>query len=275
MKPLSIFIVSIFLICGCSSNEKHKKNDWSELKLNGRVKSLKEITYKAVDRFGEIKGTDITAENYTIFDDKGNITELRRGKDKTITKYNNMGQRIEENYYKSDDSLGNKRTFIYDKKGNAIEIHFYGPDGGLSSKIISKYDDKGDMIESNMYLSNGDLFAKKNYKYDNIGQEIERNMYHSDGSLGQKRIYKYDSKGQRIEENYYGSDSGLSSKIISKYDDRGNKIEENEYNPGGNLRNNSTYKYKLDSNDNWTQKIEYTNYVPVTIVERILEYFNK
>ena len=195
----------IFGILWPIRKKSEKKNDLTEENLKGKVKSIKETLYEAVDKFGQIE--------------KGNV-------------------------------LYDAFTFpftIYDEKGNNIEENHYDSDGRLSYKYI--------------------------YKYDKKGNNIEENHYDSDGRLDSKYIYKYDEKGNKIEENRYDSNGRLSQKTTYKYDEKGNTIEKNDYDSDGRPAENYSYKYEYDKNNNWTQRIEYKNTIPVYITERIIEYY--
>ena len=50
-------------------------------------------------------------------------------------------------------------------------------------------------------------------------------------------------------------------------------IEENWYESDGSLYEKHTYKYEYDKNNNWTQRIQYKNTIPLNITERIIEYY--
>ena len=186
---------------GQLEKKSEKKNDLTEENLKGKVKSIKETTYKAVDKFGQIEKGDVLNNYFNIYNEKGN--------------------KIEDNSYDSDGSLNSKTTYKYDKKGNKIE--------------------------ENIYDSNGKFVRKTTYKYDKKGNIIEEKSYYPDGSLIYKNTYKYDEKGNMIEENWYESDGSLYEK--------------------------HTYKYEYDKNNNWTQRIQYKNTIPLNITERIIEYY--
>lgn len=185
MKKIVTLLAISLALFSCTG----KKNDLQRMNLKGKVKSVRQIPYRAVEKFGEVQ--------------KGAVEPFG---DNMFWLFNEQGNKIEENRYKSDGSLNWKSTY--------------------------KYDDKGNQIEENSYKSNGSLDSKSTYKYDAKGNEIEKNVYNSDGSLDWKHTYKYDAKGNEIEENWYNSDGSLSWKYTYKYtyDKHGNWIEKIEYN---------------------------------------------
>ena len=171
MKKIILAILSVLRLVSCKQSEK--KNDLTEENLKGKVKSIKETLYEAVDKFGQIEKGNWFNNYFTIYDKKGNI--------------------IEENDYDSDGSLNSKTTYKYDEKGNKIEENDYDSDGRLDSKTTYKYDEKGNTIEKNYYsYSDGRLDSKITYKYNEKGNTIEENdYYYSDGRLDSKTTYKY------------------------------------------------------------------------------------
>ena len=231
-----IILVILSVLCLVSCNQSEKKNDLTEENLKGKVKSITENTYEAVDKFGQIEKGDVLVDSSAVYTDDGHFKI-----------YNKKGNKIEENIYDSNGKFVRKTTYKYDKKGNIIEEKSYYPDGSL--------------------------IYKNTYKYDEKGNKIEDNSYDSDGRLHSKYTYKYDEKGNKIEENWYNSDGRLHSKYTYKYDEKGNNIEENWYDSDGSLYEKHTYKYEYDKNNNWTQRIQYKNTIPLNITERIIEYY--
>lgn len=283
---IELFSISFFLLF-CTgivgqNNIVKTKNDLTELKLKGKIKSLSETTFKAIDKFGIIQKGDMIFpyKSFTLFNVKGNEIEkdgynILYGNGKQTYKCDDDGNHIEWNTYNSDGILVQKYTYKIDNKGNVIEGNCYKPDGSFSRKYSNKYDDKGNNIEENHYGPDGSLYGKVTYKYNDKGNNIEQNWYMSDGSLTEKLIYKYDNMGNNIEEYSYKSDGSLNKKQTYKYDNKGNKIEFNLYNTEGSLDNTSifTFNYNYDINGNWIKKTEFINGIPQKIIEREIKYY--
>ena len=111
MKKIILAILSVLRLVSCKQSEK--KNDLTKENLKGKVKSIKETTYEAVEKFGQIEKSDVLYDRsyFTIYNEKGNI--------------------IEKNHYEFDGRLGYKVTYKYDKKGNKIEENYYDSDGSI------------------------------------------------------------------------------------------------------------------------------------------------
>ena len=190
MEKIILVILSVLYLVSC--NQSEKKNDLTEENLKGKVKSITENTYEAVDKFGQIEKGNVLVDSSAVYTDDGRFKI-----------YNEKGNKIEENYYNSNGRLIYKNTYKYDEKGNIIEENYYNSNGRLYSKATYKYDEKGNMIEDNFYDSdNGSLIYKNTYKYDEKGNNIEKNNYDSNGRLDSKHTYEYDKNNnwtQRIE----------------------------------------------------------------------------
>ena len=119
MKKIILAILSVLRLVSCKQSEK--KNDLTEKNLKGKVKSIKETTYEAVEKFGQIEKGDVLNNYFNIYNEKGN--------------------KIEDNSYDSDGRLlGYKTTYKYDEKGNNIEKNNYDSNGRLDSKYTYEYD---------------------------------------------------------------------------------------------------------------------------------------
>ena len=263
-KFISLFMVG-FLLFSCSE-EDTKETDWENNKLNGKFKSITEIKYDAVEKFGEFQ--------------KGSLGH------KLISKYDKSGNLTEWTKYRSNESIDSKSISKYDDNGNRTAEATYKSDGSLKSEAVHKYDEIGNQKESAYYNYDHDFLGSKSiYKYDTSGNQTEERYMLSDGSLIDKSICKYDESGNVIECATYNSDDTLSSKSTYKYDKSGNVSEETyytSYDPFNyvpfNKHNKYTYKYEYNSKGQWIKKITFKvrNVVSQAevIIEREIEYYD-
>jgi hypothetical protein len=163
-----------------------------------------------------------------------------------------------------------------------------------------EYDSEGNLTKELMFDSKG-LMGYWTYKYDNIGNRVERTGYLSDDFV-ERWIMEYNDSGQLAKEYMvdkvpdtiptymvktfeYDNDGRLISLISTDPDTQVNATNRFEYNNKNDLiehysKNNFqrgtkeiiTYKYTYDSNNNWTQRIEFENGNPIKISERKIEY---
>lgn len=176
-------VLYLLVLAGCTKEDK--KNDLTEANLKGRVKSVRQIPYEAVEKDGKIiKGVIFPSffsyhnhNNQVKYDDKGNKIEENIYDEEELkhnSKYDSKGNQIEENRY-FEGKLVEKYTFKYDSRGNKIEENHYNSDEGLSSKFISEYDNKGNLIERNSYDSVGELNYKSIYSMNMMIKKIKLN----------------------------------------------------------------------------------------------------
>lgn len=121
---------------------------------------LSEFSYEAKERFGKIeKGNRIRSNDFDF-----------------QIKYDDQGNRIEENGYNSDGNLSFKYTYKYDDQGNRIEVNEYNSDGSIYGRCTYKYNEKGNRIEENEYDTDDSLSYKYTYKYeyDTYGNWVKR-----------------------------------------------------------------------------------------------------
>ena len=258
MKTTFNYLIIFLILFSCSAN--NKKNDLQRENLKGNVKSVKEVSYEAVDKFGKItKGKkdwawyDSKSNSNIKFDKKGNLIEYSdfssEGElySKHISTYDDNGKFIEEIKYDKDG----KKVFITKIKevenGNAREYKRYDLEGNLILKGISKYDDNHNLIESSRYKADGSLDSKIIYKYDENDNKIEYSMYKSDGTLIYQDKSKFDKNGNEVEVNYYGSEGELMAK--------------------------ANYQYTFDDKNNWITRTLIEDDIPKYIVEREIEYY--
>lgn len=279
----SFFIYENIKIKNYRKNIK-TENSWTKNKLSGEVKSVRETSFEAVERFGNIEKGEIKAymySTYKVFGQHGNMIEKTIYKSdsslylKNLFKYDNKGNKIEEIWYYPSGDIDRKMTYKYDEQGDMTEFNSYSSTGELytSSKHIYKYDDQGNMIEIRSYYDNNfDVYSLDLYKYDDKGNMIEYIWYHFDGSLQKKEHYLYDDNGNMIEKKDFSSD-GTIIEVVSIFNDKGNIIEKKRLNLNRILESLYTYDYENDSRGNWIKKIEFIRGAPIGIIEREIEYF--
>lgn len=240
MKNVIIIISFTLFIVGCNQNNIFK-NDLQLENLKGRVKSYQIIECKALVKFGEITKGDTQTIEQKFFNEKGNITEEQfaihgGSKHKSTYRFNRNNSKIEEFSY-IDDSL------------------FY--------KTIYIYNEKGDSLKKDLYSTMDSLISKSIISYDNAMNLMEFIIYNADGSLNTKIKYKYDKKGNKIEEQKFDSNGNPFQKVTFEYDINDNVIKNGDY----------SYTYKFDNQNNWVQKIFYIENKPISIIERVIKYY--
>lgn len=257
MKKIIVLSLACLLSIGCIFSAM-PKNDLTKGHLYGKVKSIREICYKAVYKdFVIVKGerakrANMEAESYTLYDEQGN--------------------EMEHSIYRPDGSVQINFVSTYDYRGYKTTKNSYDSKGALGTKIMYKYDEGGNEIEVNMYAPDGSLYLKTTSKNDGNGNKIEENWYTPDGRLMSKYTNKYDGLGNKTEQSSY-DDGVLNIRYTYKVDANGNDTERNGYDASGNLISKNIYQYEYDNKRNWTKRIDFENEVPQFVIERGIEYY--
>ncbi|SNA74769.1 hypothetical protein [Flavobacterium psychrophilum] len=276
---LNIYFLLICFICLQSCNKNNnEKSDTEKLNLNGKIKSITENSFHAIEKFGEIiKGKSsnnlLNKENHQmIYNNNGYLIEEKNEPIyyRLTNKYNSENKVVEVKTFDESGVLTGTTIKKYDKKGNENEYsQFY--QGKLVAKGKFLYDDKGNRIEHKYYNENGDLESMQKNTYDNQNNLIGYKYYDANGVLGFSSKYVFDSSGNEIESVNYNSLGNIDRKTISTYNSDNLIIEfkdtfnDNYY--------TEKYTYKFDSNKNWIEKIVFKNGKPESIIERTIEYY--
>ncbi len=278
-KIIWVFCI-VVLFCGCTKTKSSKKNDWDELKLKGKVKSVI-VTYSK-EKLGKIvqknkmskflfdaNGNKI--EEYLYYMDSENDLEY-----KYIYKYD-ATKMVEKNKYNSRGDL--EYTCKYDTNGRKIAENTYNSAGHISHKKTYKYDANGNKIEMQIYNSEGKVSYKYTYKYDAKNNNIEENEYNNEAYRGCKKIRKYDVNGNNIEEKWYNLEGTLTHKECTTYDTNGNVLSGSmcSFNPDGSVNGGEehTFKFEYDKKGNWIKVVTSVNSLGEReCTERTIEYFD-
>lgn len=303
-----LFVFTLILLYSCI-NESNNKNDLLNDNLSGSVKSLKETSYEAIEKFGEVvkgekkRSNNFIKDSYILYNKEGNVIEINEynSKGHIIFKKVNVfenGLLVEEKEYSSDEYLEKRLVNTFDINKNCIEKLWYDSSGYLLLKVTYKYNENNQLIESNDYGTDNSHYFKTLFVYNDNGYLIENNQYQNNGNLNRKSIYKYDKEGNQIEKHIsavgggfikysysynkkglvteeisYDAYGNVSKKISSIYDNFDNLIETTIIYNKDNVVVVNNFVYQYDKNKNWIKKIIYKNKIPVFIIEREIDYY--
>lgn len=268
------FLLMIIGFYGCS--RKTLQTDWVKANLKGNVMSVKEYSYKAVVKFGEVE--------------KGGPGELNI--DQT---FNKDGYLIEVNDY-LNGTLFQKTKYSYSNDHKLERVELYNSAGGLQVLQKFEYTDSKTVL-SRSYNAEGALLMSHRELIDKAGNIIEysdsiptspyssqlnlpsvvKQQFNSNNQI--TAITRYNTQNEIISEEKNKYDGGvLIEKWISdgftiKYtnDKIGNQIEAISQGSQGTTTLKTSYKY--DSHQNWIEKTVLFNGEPHQITQRIIEYY--
>jgi hypothetical protein len=298
MKKKIIFIVLAVWINITAIGQNPFHTDYKVDNLKGKVKSITETNYVAVDKFGNIeKGEEINwvskkynTKGYTIEinqipseEDADNLdwlyededteyknTGANRTVDTYIYKYNNKGK-ITEFDHIIDGTMTYKYIYKYDDMERLTTcLSYNAKDSSLIAKFIYQYNN-GKCTEMK-YLAILNLLYEKKI-YDNKYKLLEKYEYNEYGNIVAQSFYEYDNKGTLVKTLVYDSYEILKTKALyNSYED----ISEIEFygEDHENQKGHCIYK-KYDAKGNWLERITYEGMADIAtaVTERKIEYY--
>lgn len=221
--------------------------------LYGKVKSIKEISYKA-----ELKNNEpVKIKRWRI----GHLT------DDFHCFFNEEGLPIKKIIYPAADTGSVSRTLLYkySKQGKLINYHnehenpikpeyFYNKKGQLVKETSDWHTQQFE------YYKNGDL-RRRTQLTKNIGREFQYTFTYKNGFIKYHDIYYFGAKWHLIEE-YERDKHGNTTKyrMESSYEELKNEKWDE-------------FEYEFDRLNNWIRCVHYRNKKPIYIIEREIEYF--
>lgn len=283
--------VLVILIVGCNEGKSTKdiindydanninnqftdsiENDLSKLNLLGRITSIKEFSYNAAEKDGEIvkvkrsghydgesvhysfnrRGSLTEKKEYSSFsgeviyltinsyDENGNLIKKENLQSKYTYSYDNKNNKIEEIFYHPKDELNKRETFQYNSSNNLIKRNWYKSDGTLYNEQIFTYNNQENKKEMKFY-SKGELSFSETFKYDNDENIIEKNNYDSFGKLKRKNVFQFYDNIKEVKS--FDGIGGLTGRAINKYDSIHNRTGWEWFKSDGSSKGSSIFKY--------------------------------
>ncbi len=196
IKTIAIGLIPLLFLTACLG--KDAINDWTRNELKGKVKTLIQT--------GKSKNNGTTTKFLDMYDNKGNW--------------------LKRQSYRSDGSLWTEMTITYNIKTNTHHINRYNEKGSVISEWLFKYDENGNTIEERGHnVKNGKFEFKNTYQYNEKNHRSEMNSYNSKDQLEFRLSYRTDGNGNIIEQTNYDAKNKQIAKIAFKYldyDEQGN-----------------------------------------------------
>lgn len=196
---------------GVAKNETAKANDLTKDRLNGKVKSVRQRVYWALEKFGRIE--------------KGKL-QSRKNQD-YLREYNPDGFLTEETFFDAQDSVISRRSLTYDEGGLLAQEEFFDRAGKLSSSIRYTYENEK-LQQKEMLDAAGKLKERYAYTYYDTGWLMDEDRYNANNQLSQKMVCEYDVhqyvNGKTVvdepfltEKQYYWGGGTLYKKEFMEY----------------------------------------------------------
>lgn len=249
MKNQILLIVLATILFACKSD--------SNSLLKGDVSSIKESNYDVSEKFGEVVKGELTYNDAVYsykYDANGNQTSfIVYDEDgemiyKTETTYENdkpsmvTSMACGGNYY----DFSEQRTVIFRDDNKTVWLAKKDEDGKLSTDTII------------------DLVTER-------GKNKIRTEKLSDGSQRMQQL-RFDNKDRLVELKWFKDGKDLHQWDTNAYDDN-LLTQKNQLDPKtGEIQQTTTYKYKLDEQQNWIERIAYKDGAATQLTERVINY---
>lgn len=270
---LTSLFISIFFLSSA-------QNNWKELGLKGKVKSLQtQETYRYKKNGKDFTPWEKTYSKSYLFDKTGRYTEFEEkssnGSSTYKVKYTNnlKEKKITQAFFDKENNPTITKTVSLDDKGRSIELVEYTKEGKLDRSYVYSYDDKGNNNTLTGKKADGQISSKYTWNFDDKNQKTDQKL-ETPGYANSYISWRYDTKGNQTDEAWYDGKKQMTFRFERVYDDKGNKIEESKYKNGDAFLDKVAWKYEYDKQGNWIKRTQYTNAgEDFQIEERTIVYY--
>ncbi len=283
MRTFVIIIAVLFLI---SCKKDTIEPITPKLDVKGKVKTIVEYDYSAVEKWGEITEGVITSKEAYTYNESGFETEfllyLANGnlEGKWVNTYDSSNRILESTGHESSGGLYGRTVYKYDNKGRLIKWELYGRTNNLYAEVDCLCDANGRVIqeigyEKDNYESeyNAKRFYKYTYKYDSKGNKIEENDYVEENVISLTTKFEYNSSDKLIKESEYDDGITLTHEISYSYDSKGNVTDIVDASTGSGSRIIKYIYDEFDKVDNWIKRRNYKDRKIAGITKRVITYY--
>jgi hypothetical protein len=262
---LKLFTLISFFVYGTIVSQSNiNLNDLKRDNIKGNVKSVKQLTFRAVEKFGEIEKEEFEKKkNEEHFVSNGYLEY------DIETKYDKEGFIIELNSKVLNYYFNKHEKRKYNINKNVVEVVDFHDDGLISQISKNTYNNKGKLIGTKSYEyidSTEKLFNKKQFLYDDNDNKVEFNVFLKD-TLYKKIKYKYLENNRKFEEYVYMFDGKLKEYSVKVLDNKMRVDEVLSFNSNKDLIKKVSYLYY--DND----EIEYEKEIDIVKGDRLIKNY--
>jgi len=271
MKKLTGFLIAILILfSGCKEQEPTPRTlmdlftPYYEYH-NGKIKSVKEENFWAVEKDGQIeKGNLLTEKDREDSLAWTDDFEAFYNEDGIVTRVNHFNDardvagfwvttiedgKVTRADWASEDTARHYYIISYDEQGYYKESKRYNTmNDTLLNTYLFKTDENGKITEQINQNYLGEIISKQTYDYNQEGLIAEYNNFAKGDSLTYHRHYTYNDDGFIITNEIYDGEKNLTDSY---------KLEYTEYNDQGS----------------WLTVIYYQKDKPTIITERTYTYY--
>lgn len=188
-------------------------------------------------------------------------------------RYDTQNRLAEESEYTlPQNRLESAWKYTYNSQGQLTEMSCRDPQSGSVKRTLYTYHKKGGMATLRELNPNGKTERDCRYTYDTLGLLTDYRVFGEDGQLRARETYVYDREQRMKEKSVFDKKGELTERTEYAYDANGNEASEVRYKSDGKPLYAFTFRYRWDTEGNWTAR-ELLNGQHLTgLIERKIEY---
>jgi len=231
-----------------------QQNDLSKSNLNGNIKSVRTIQYRAIQKAKKIElGAVHPMMNFKIYYNKNGNDSIR----------------CQFRYKAGIHQLSDSTHYKYNGQMKSEQLN-YNNKGEQHSYSNYNYDQNTKLLMVNHFGMNDSIYQKWSFDFNNKEQYKVTEISMRDTLTFTTHLYKLN--GDRIESKYYRDGQFNYSKKFNYEDDR--NVKSWVY-LSDDVAATYSCSYEFDDNENWIKKIETLNEKAVYVTERTIVYHDE
>ncbi|MCQ2200008.1 MAG: hypothetical protein MJZ19_09860 [Paludibacteraceae bacterium] len=269
-----ISLSALLMFASCTKKEPTTAEDMC---LQGKVKTLVEYQYRAVEKFGEVVQGDPHRPDQSWdlryeFDNKGFCKKVHlmtpEGDDVGSIEYfyDAAGRKVIEKNFDSEGNFIDELTFKYDDEGRLVKTQKFLTDNNPAGNIIYEY--KDNTKSTKHYNFRGELLQSETQTLSKHNFPLETKIFGKEGDLISWRKEKYSVDGLREKLIGYEDDGTVAFEVNFTYDKYGNILSQT-----GDDIVPITTEYTYDDHGNWIKSVTREDGVPCDMFIRTITYY--
>ena len=294
-----------FLLCLFSCGKREAVNNL-DVSVPPIVKAIIESIHDPIDSRGLQYNSQISENSYIVkslfteqgnlkqkekYDQKGNMEwrevnsydksnnpikqvlyHYRKVSRKTINRFNELNQLIENTIFDADGKLIEKKLAQFNSQQERTLTFYILKRGVLEKNSASVFNKSGNNTE-NLFFSDKKLVRQELNKYDNRGNRTE--SLEIDLNSGMKKLthFNYNIRNDMTEMITLNASLMIESRITYAYDSGHRLIKRSGYGVVGNHQGSKDFLYEFDATGQWIKLITFEERKAVSITVRNIEYY--
>ena len=271
----NVMVWGLLSLCGLlvPLRAQQKESEWQAQSLQGKVKTLEEKEYAAIQQTEPVRGVDADFSSY-IDTETGVVSHQ-------WTQFTRKGHIAEEKFLDEKAHVTARTVYKYTEMGDLTELVEYNERGKKSGKTLYTYNSNRQFATETVFLSDGSMeSAVYYYNTDRLldsvvwktpqGFRVEANRYNArkqlvekrfleNGQLKERRTFTFQSEGDLLlEEAYWKGDGTLDHRFTYSYDARRQLTAVTKWDKAGKMESINSWEYDPYGNitsDTWHNEL--------------------